>query len=221
MTDCGAGAERPIGSSAGPSLWLQQEVQCLRNALREAIRTSPGSFLTTVEDVDGKADDYWIGEIRSSTWVVAERDGAVVGIAAGKAPDGDKDPEDRSDSRYIESVWIAPGLRGNRLGKRLITYLMAAELRKNPNIKQFLLWVFETNSSAISLYKHMKFSDTQARQDGPDFRTEIKYRRDVNHETWAAIAETVDESVHAVVKQKHGVTYRVVGERDSTQSRFR
>ena len=214
MTDYREGAASPI-TSGGPSLRLQREAERLRTAVREAIRTSPGSFLKTVEDVEAKADDYWLHEIRSSTWVVAERDGVFVGVAAAKLPDPDKDREDRADSRYIESVWIAPDLRRNRLGERLITYLMAAELGKNPNIKQFLLWVFETNSSAIRLYEHMNFVCTPEREEGPDSRTEIKYRLDVNHQTWAAIGETVAEAALSATKQKHGVTYRLLGEGDS------
>jgi len=216
MTDNREGAASPIDTSVGPSLRLQSEAERLRDAVREAIRTSPGSFLKTEKDVDTKEGHYWIDEIQSSTWVVAEREGVVVGVAAGKLPDPDNDPENHTDSRYIESVWIAPDLRGHRLGERLITYLMAAELRENPNIKQFLLWVFETNSSAINLYKHMAFVQTDESHEDSYFMTENKYRLEVKPEVWSAIRRTVGETVLLKDKLNYGVTYRVMGNGDSS-----
>ena len=62
--------------------------------------------------------------------MVAERGGKGVGVAACKPPEQGKDEESGHDSRYIESVWIDPDLRGRRLGERLIRYLMAAEFQK-------------------------------------------------------------------------------------------
>jgi hypothetical protein len=64
-----------------------------------------------------------------------------VGVAACKLPDSGIDKEDRAESRYIESVWIASGLRGNRLGERLIKYMMHVEYRKSRLVRQYLLWV--------------------------------------------------------------------------------
>jgi ribosomal protein S18 acetylase RimI-like enzyme len=189
--------------------------------MREAIRTSPDSFLATLAHVEDKKDDYWIGQIRSSTWVVAERDRDVVGVAVSKFPEQGKDRESPQDSRYIESVWIDPAFRGNRLGERLIRYLMEVEIRKNPGISQFLLWVFETNSRAISLYERMNFTEMPdrntdlmlERNTGP--MTEIKYRLHVDSETSADISRSVGEPVLLDEKLKHGVTYRVLGEGDS------
>jgi ribosomal protein S18 acetylase RimI-like enzyme len=183
----------------------------LNETVRKAVHTSPDSFLKSLGDVDARGAEYWIDEIRSSTWVVAERDGVAVGVAAGKFPERGKDVESSWDSRYIESVWIAPSLRRQRLGERLIAYLMAVEFRKNLNIKQFLLWVFEANSPAISLYERMKFAKTPERHEG--FRPEIKYRLDVNPGTYATIRRTAGQAL--ADKEKFGITYRVLGEGDS------
>lgn len=190
-----------------------RDAKILHYTVREAVRTSPNAFLKTVRDVDAKALDYWIDEIRSSTWAVAERDGEVVGVAAGKRPDPDKDDEDQATSRYIESVWIAPDLRGHRLGDRLIKHLLDAEYRKNQHIKQFLLWVFTTNLSAIRLYEHMGFVRMPEEHTG--IRTEIKYRLDFNREVYGAIRLTVNEAVRRQDQRQYGVTYQVLGEKDS------
>lgn len=182
--------------------------------MREAIRTSPDSFLATLADIEAKQSDYWGDQIRSSTWVVAEQDGKVVGVAACKSPAEGKDEESGQDSRYIESVWIDPDLRGQRLGERLIRYLIAVEFRKNPDIRQFFLWVFETNSSAVRLYKRMDFELTHDRHDDP--RPEIKYRLDVDPETYPDSRQAADEALLGDSKEKYGVTYRILGEGDST-----
>ena len=55
------------------------------------------------------------------------------------------DSEDPATARYIESVWVTPGLRRRRLGERLIKYLLTAEYLENHCIRQFLLWVYVTN----------------------------------------------------------------------------
>ena len=102
--------------------------------------------------------------------------GKVVGIAAGKRPIPTVDSEDPATARYIESVWVAPGVRRRRLGERLIKYLLTAEYLDNHCIRQFLLWVYVTNGPAMRLYEHIGFVPTQEKNVGA--RTEIKYRLD-------------------------------------------
>jgi ribosomal protein S18 acetylase RimI-like enzyme len=101
-------------------------------------------FLKTVAELDAEPPDYWVAEIKSAKWAVAQRGGEVVGVVASKRPAPGVDRENPATSRYIESVWVAPGLRRRRLGERLIKYLLTAEYWNNPYIKQFVLWVYET-----------------------------------------------------------------------------
>lgn len=211
MTDRSGELGDPPGANAAPVIF--RDAKTLEDAMRKAIGTSPDSFLTTLVDVASKKVNDWIREIQTSTWVVAERDGEGVGVAACKPPQQGQDEESDYDSRYIESVWIHPGLRGRRLGERLIRYLMAAEFRKNPDIRQFLLWVFETNESAISLYRRMDFVSTGDKHDGS--RPEIKYRLNVNPETYPYSWQSADEALLDDSTEKYRVTYRVLGEADS------
>ena len=126
----------------------------------DAVGTSPGSFLRTVADVDAEPPEYWVNEIRSSKWAVVQHGGKVVGIAASKRPNPRMDSEDPATARYIESVWITPGLRRRRLGERLIKYLLTAEYWTTSYIRQFLLWVYATNDPAMRLYEHIGFVAT-------------------------------------------------------------
>jgi len=210
MTDYGGGTECPNGAGAASA--VLQDAKVLAATMLEAIRTSPDSFLTTLVDVASKKANDWIHEIQSSTWVVAERDGKGVGVAACKHPDPGKDKEDRTESRYIESVWIAPELRGNRLGERLIKYLMHTEYRRSRLVRQYLLWVFPANEPAINLYRRLGFVPVAAKHE---VVSEIKYRLDVNPGTRAAIRETAGEAALLADKEEYGITYRVLGEGDS------
>jgi ribosomal protein S18 acetylase RimI-like enzyme len=218
MTDHPRGADSPMGtitsSAPLPDDPIKDDAEILRDAVREAIRTSPDSFLKTLEDVEAKALDYWQDEIRSSTWAVAQRAGEVVGVAAAKYPDPDKDKENKETARYIESVWIHPDLRGNRLGASLIKYLLEAEYQKHQQVKQFLLWVFPTNSSAISLYKYMGFKLTDE-ENTDSIRPEIKYRLEFNGEVDAAVLLAVNEVTRRQDQRQHEVTYRVLKPKDS------
>jgi ribosomal protein S18 acetylase RimI-like enzyme len=188
---------------------LRRDAGILRHAMRDAVHTSPGSFLKTVEDVEAEPPGYWVNEVRSSKWAVAQRDGVVVGVAASKRPDPDMDREDPATARYIESVWVAPGLRRRRLGERLIKYLLTTEYWSNQCIKQFLLWVYATNVSAMSLYEHIGFVRTPERNIGA--RTEVKYRLEFDPEIHTTVG------LIANVAQRHdylhrGVTYRLLGQ---------
>jgi ribosomal protein S18 acetylase RimI-like enzyme len=188
---------------------LRWDAGILHYAMREAVRTSPDSFLNTVEELDAEPPDYWITEVQSSQWAVAQRGGEVVGIAASKYPDPGMDREDPATSRYIASVWVAPGLRRKRLGERLIKYLLTAEYWNNPYIKQFLLWVYETNAPAMRLYEHIGFVATPERNG--DTRTEIKYRLDFNPEVHTTVG-LVANGAQRQSQLHRGVTYRVLGQ---------
>jgi ribosomal protein S18 acetylase RimI-like enzyme len=200
----------PNGSNGEFALHWDAKTLCY--AMREAVRTSPDSFLKTVEDIEAEPLDYWINEIRSSKWAVAQHGGEVVGVAASKHPDPDMDREDPATARYIESVWVAPGLRRKRLGERLIKYLLAAEYWNNQCVKQFLLWVYASNDSAMRLYEHIGFVRTPERNIGT--RTEIKYRLDFNPEVHTTIG-LVAHGPHRHDLLHRGVIYRVLGKPDS------
>jgi ribosomal protein S18 acetylase RimI-like enzyme len=187
---------------------VRSDADILRDAMRDAVGTSPGSFLRTVADVDAEPPEYWANEIRSSKWAVAQHGGQVVGIAAGKRPNPAMDSEDPATARYIESVWIAPGLRRRRLGERLIKYLLTAEYLDNHFIRQFLLWVYVTNEPAMRLYEHIGFVPTREINVGT--RTEIKYCLDFSPELHTTIG-LLAQGTRRQDLLSRAVTYRVLG----------
>jgi ribosomal protein S18 acetylase RimI-like enzyme len=195
------------------SFVLHRDAEVLRNAVRSAVISSPRSFLTTIESVEAKPLEGWVAELQSATWVVAERGGAVhkqvVGVAASRHPDPDADSEDPAAARYIDSVWVAPGLRGRRVGERLLKHLLAAEHWSNPRVRQFLLWVFDDNDPAIRLYERIGFI-RMLEQLMDEGKTEIKYCLDFNPEVHTMLglfanAPQPPDRIH------HTVSYRLLG----------
>lgn len=188
---------------------LRWDAGILRSAMCKAVGTSPDSFSKTVEELDAEPPDYWVTEIKSAKWVVAQRGGEVVGVAASKHPAPGVDSENPATSRYIESVWVDPDLRRKRLGERLVKYLLTAEYWNNPYIKQFVLWVYENNDPAMRLYEHIGFVETSETNVG--VRTEIKYRLEFNPEVHTTIG-LVANGAQRQDQVHRGVTYRVLGQ---------
>ena len=193
---------------------LRSDAKLLYDAMREAVLTSPRSFQKTVAEIDALPSAHWTAEIRSSRWAVAMRGENVVGVAASKSPNPAMDSEDPATSRYIESVWVHPRLRGKQLGERLIKYLFATEYCNNQHIRQFVLWVYATNASAMRLYEHIGFVRTPERnveRSVRGTRTEIKYRLDFDPEVHTTVSLMTREARRQ--DQLHrGVAYRLLGQ---------
>jgi ribosomal protein S18 acetylase RimI-like enzyme len=174
MANQASGAEDPVDAQLRPEF---RDAEMLKEAMRRAISTSPEAFLTTIDDLDDKEADYWAWEIRSSTWAVIQSGDRVVGLAVARWPDGEKDRDvDPTAARFIESVWIDPKFRGNRLAERLLGFLFEEELTRSPGVGRFLLWVFDENDYAKRLYGRMGFKHV-GQKEIPELsgRLELRY----------------------------------------------
>jgi hypothetical protein len=89
---------------------------------------------------------------------------------------------------------------------------LTAEYLNNQYIRQFVVWVYATNTSAMRLYEHVGFVRTPERNVGT--RTEIKYRLDFNPEVHTTIG-LVPNGAQRPDQLHCGVTYRVLGQPDS------
>ena len=207
MANQASGAEDPVDAESLPGL---RDAQMLKEAMHEAISESPEAFFMTTGDLKAKEPDYWEREIRSATWAVIERGDEVVGFAAARWPDGEKDRDvDPVTARFVESVWIAPELRGKRLAERLVRFLFEVECAKAPGIGRFLLWVFDSNHTAIRLYERMGFKYV-ARQDLVERgATELGYEYQLEPDN-GGVRIALDARRDDL--RKYGVTYRVLGE---------
>jgi ribosomal protein S18 acetylase RimI-like enzyme len=197
----------PVETESRPE---SKDARILKEAVRESILTSPGSFLKTVADVDTTSVGYWDKEIKTSTWVVIQQLDEVVGIAVARWPNKEIDRDiDQVKARFIESVWIAPRFRRSRMGERLVNYLIDVESEQFPSVSQFMLWVFEDNKHAIRLYKRMRFNrvDEHALENG---RIELRYEYALPEPSARRAARKANEAARERDLLQHGVTYRVL-----------
>ena len=208
MANPASGAEDPVDAQARPRI---RDAVMLENAMRAALATSPEAFLTTIDDLDDKEADYWESEITSSTWAVIQRGDKVVGFAVARWPNHEMDRDvDPVGSRFIESVWIDPELRGKRVAERLVRFLFEVERAKSPSVSRFLLWVFDKNQTAIRLYKRMGFTYvTRQELDDQSGRTELRYEYQLEPD---ALGGQATLAARQEDLRKHGLQYRVLGE---------
>jgi ribosomal protein S18 acetylase RimI-like enzyme len=178
----------------------------LREALLEAVSTSPGRFLATTESILEKSVSYWAADLQESVWVVVEQDSKVVGLAAAKQPYGeDSWKYDKISARFIESVWIDPSMRRRGLGDRIVRYLIEQQRLRDPRAHQFYLWVFADNKPAIALYEQMGFTHT-LRSSFPPGRAipELQYLLNV-------YSATGDDDELSMTEGNYELKYRVLG----------
>jgi ribosomal protein S18 acetylase RimI-like enzyme len=196
------------------------DARILRRAIRESVATSPDSFLRTVSDIDAKPSGYWEKELRSATWAVIQRGNKVLGIAAAKQPSDEDVKEfehvDRSTSRFIESVWIDPSIRGRGFGERLVRYLI--EIEREMRIQRFLLWVLVQNSPAIKLYERMDFKWMDHEKPHGSGKIESLYMR--LYDSAEAMATELDGNKAAREQdwEDDRVRYRLLGGEVATSS---
>jgi ribosomal protein S18 acetylase RimI-like enzyme len=162
-------------ATVAPRNALRPDWRILRDTMLESVATSPDSFLTKADEIKEKSQEFWESKLESSDWAVVQRRDEIVGIATAKSPDIMDVYARKGTACFIESVWIAPCMRRNGVGNRLVTYLIEGERRAG--IRQFYLWVFKENDSAKELYEKMKFKPT-GRPSVLLGESEIQYLRD-------------------------------------------
>lgn len=210
MTSQAYATGRPTDTGHQPAV---SDAALLKETIRQSISTSPEAFLKTVDDVESISIDIWEKEIRSCTWAVIQRGREVVGIAVSRWPDLELDTDiDPAAARFIESVWITPGLRDRRMGERLLRYLLEVECAKYPDVKQFLLWVLKENSRAIRLYKRMGFKYRRQqevrRTSGTELR--VEYLMALNTSAVLAVGTAANQVSRQEDLRRLGVSYRIL-----------
>lgn len=131
---------------AGATLEIQKSVI----AEAEYLLTLPEEYKKTLLE-----HKEWVQrriENENETYIVAEKDGEVIGWIAFENASNRK----RTSHLGTFGLLVSKSYRGLGVGKMLLTALLDwAE--KNPSIEKVCLAVFSTNQKAISLYKKMGF----------------------------------------------------------------
>jgi ribosomal protein S18 acetylase RimI-like enzyme len=116
----------------------------LKRQLRlEALRESPGAFLSTYAQALERTDEQW------RSWPA----GAVFAAFLGAEPVGlacGGQSDDQPGVTVLFSMWVAPSARGHRIAGRLIDAVTARA--REQGSQRVRLDVFKTNDSAYRAY---------------------------------------------------------------------
>jgi GNAT superfamily N-acetyltransferase len=138
------------------------EAKLLKDLRLRALADAPDAFAHTHAEISAKPDSYWEQMTRGVTepgrhvMLVAEDDGAPVGIAFGVLPR--IRPEDRPDAPHLGGMWVDPTARGRGVGRALAEAVL--DWARERGFGVIALWVTEGNDPAIALYEHRGFTRT-------------------------------------------------------------
>ncbi len=130
------------------------EARRLRDVRLRALRDAPDAFETTFESAAGWADDSWAQQLASLPAFVAVRGGSDVGMVRGAMD------EDRADTAWLISMWVAPEARRHGVGGLLVDRVIL--WAREQNLARLLLDVGDANEAAIALYASRGFERTGA-----------------------------------------------------------
>jgi GNAT superfamily N-acetyltransferase len=128
----------------------------LRAARLEALRDSPHAFTSSYAQELGWEESEWQRLFDAATWVVAHEAGKVIALARSSC-----EPE-RPAARHVESIWVAPTHRRRGVFRSLLHAV--AEIERQVDVTDLLLWVLEDNHDAQRAYEAVGFKSTGVRQ---------------------------------------------------------
>lgn len=122
----------------------------VRDMRLAALRESPQAFLGAFEDELVFQPDDWIKTFESASWHGCFMDDSPVGIAKSSIL------TEHPDERYIESFWVKPQHRNQRIA-RLIVRSVVAEAKEEG--RRFIrLSVLHKNWAAVAALRQLGFS---------------------------------------------------------------
>jgi ribosomal protein S18 acetylase RimI-like enzyme len=145
------------------------EWQRLRSIRLSALRDSPDAFGSTLDEANGWSAEAWSEQLGQLPTMVAVKDGADVGMARW-AQD-----QNRPDTAWLISMWVAPIARRAGVGSALINAIV--ERVRAAGITRLLLDVADDNAAAIALYELNGFAPNGQIGSLPPPRTHIREHR--------------------------------------------
>lgn len=161
---------------AGPVLIRrvdEDDWQTVRDVRLRALRESSDAFGSSLAREERFAESHWRMRLRTSaTWVATDEGGVPRGLVSLV-----QEPGSPEDDRHVVSLWVAPEVRRQGVGWRLLDAVVRGGAGEGAATVS--LWVVDDNASAVDLYVRAGFTRTGERQvlpRDPD-RTEERYVR--------------------------------------------
>jgi GNAT superfamily N-acetyltransferase len=136
----------------------ENEWQILRDIRLRALHDSPTSFAAEYANEAKFGEDQWRSLLGPDLrwFVVLDQTLASIGLSAVRTEPGN------AYSRYVESMWVAPELRGQGVARLLVRELVRSAISES--VETLFLWVLDRNETARIAYMHLGFVETGERQ---------------------------------------------------------
>ena len=139
----------------------------LRDIRLRALKDSPAAYISEYEVEAARGEENWRDDFALSQWVVARRGERIIGLVRSLQVEGRP-----ADERHLESVWVDPRDRRTGVLRTILRHLTEVE----PEVRDWRVWVLDTNAVARNVYDRLGFSPTGESQpltDGSG-RSEIR-----------------------------------------------
>ena len=154
-----------------------------RSVRLSALQESPEAFVATADEERAYEEDFWRMRMRRSQRLVAELEGAPVGVASvGQARhDGERDNEKVAE---LFGLWVAPAARGTGVATQLVR--AGADAARREGRSHLAYWVGADNGRAVAFASGFGFRPT-------DSRRPMRVRGDDDDETEVAMVLPLGE----------------------------
>lgn len=139
---------RPLG---------EEDWQQYRDTRLTALRESPEAFVATVAEEEAFDEDFWRVRMNRSSRLIANRDGAPLGIVSvGRASN------DNPKTSELFGLWVSPEARGSGVASALVR--AGANLAREQGQTQLAYWVGSDNGRGVAFASGFGFRPTADRR---------------------------------------------------------
>ena len=128
-----------------------------RSVRLTALHDSPEAFVARHDDEAAEPEQFWRARMERSTRLLAERDGAPVGIASVGSVD-----DDQPEAAQLFGLWVQPDARGSGVATALVR--AGAQAAAEAGKRQLLYWVGTDNGRAVAFASGFGFRPTAQRR---------------------------------------------------------
>jgi GNAT superfamily N-acetyltransferase len=122
-----------------------------------ALEESPEAFVATLEEESAYDESFWRTRMNRSRRLLAEVDGAAVGVASVGHAGGDN-----AEVAELFGLWVTPASRGSGVATRLVQ--AGADTARGQGQTHLAYWVGSDNGRAVAFASGFGFRPTDSRR---------------------------------------------------------
>ncbi|MHA7127783.1 N-acetyltransferase family protein [Janibacter indicus] len=136
----------------------EDEWETYRTLRLEALRESPDAFVADHDTEAAEPEDFWRARMARSVRLVAEAEGAHVGVVSIGSVSEDKG----ETAGQLFGLWVNPQWRGRSIAANLVR--QGARIAEDKGLSQLYYWVGSDNGRAVAFASSFGFRPTDDRR---------------------------------------------------------